>query len=250
MENKRILVIGGSGYIGTEVVQVLLNYNYNVTVLSRNPNIGNVKILRGSVLDKDFLLNTVKGFDLIIYLTAVIRSINKSKYKEIVTGLKNLIESMKKNNLKRLIYFSTQNVLIKKTGEYGDSKKECEKVLINSDLNYVIIRPNYVYGIDKKNFFYNLSNIIKKFRICFIIGNGENKIQPINKNDLAKITLDCVKNFKNGLILNASGKDIISINEIIKIISEETSIKFFRFHIPLLFLKFFKIVYKSFEDSP
>ena len=159
MENKRILVIGGSGYIGKEIVHKLLSYKYEITILSRNPEVNHLKLLKGSVLDKSFLLKNVKNFDLIICLASVIRSIKKSKYKENIIGIRNLIEVMEKNHLQKLIYFSTQNVLIEKTGEYGNSKKECEKIVTKSGLNYVIIRPNYVYGIDKEN--YNISNGMK-----------------------------------------------------------------------------------------
>ena len=51
---------------------------------------------------------------------------------------------MQKINKKRIIYFSTQNIYIDHTGPYGDSKKLCENILLSSQLDYIIIRPNYV----------------------------------------------------------------------------------------------------------
>ena len=56
MEDKRILVIGGTGYIGKEVCSELLKRGYFVSVLSRKlKESDKVKVLNGSVLDKGFL---------------------------------------------------------------------------------------------------------------------------------------------------------------------------------------------------
>ncbi len=238
MENKRILVIGGYGYIGKEIVSILLEHNYNITLISRMKR--NNKDLVGDVLDKEFLLKNVKDFDCIIYLAAIVRSINKFKYRENIISLRNLIDVMKINNVKRIIYFSTQNVYLEKTGYYGNSKKECDKTLINSGVEYIIIRPNYVYGIDKENYFYQLIRLIRKFKICLIIGNGDNKFQPINKKDVANITLKCLNNFKTSDIIDVSGKCNVSVNEVIEFIKKETNSKFLVIHIPLFILKIFK----------
>ena len=78
MENKRILVIGGSGYIGQEIVPKLIELNNDVTIMSRYvaPST-NYKTIRGSVLNKALLENIIGDFDLVIYLAAVIRTIKK-----------------------------------------------------------------------------------------------------------------------------------------------------------------------------
>ena len=242
MENKRILVIGGSGYIGKPIVKRLNKQGYKVTVLSRNPKkiINGIKYIQGNVMNKDFLLKNVKDFDVIIYLAAIIRTLKKSKYKENIIGLKNTIETMYTNKIKKIIYFSTQSIYIKKTGPYGNSKKACEKLILNSYLNYVVIRPNYVYGIDKYNDFYRLYSIIKKTKICPIIGSGKTRFQPINKNDIVEITLKYIKKWKPKEIVDVSGKTTISMNEVTEIIKKQTNSWFIKIHIPLSILQLFK----------
>ncbi|MBS3140781.1 NAD(P)-dependent oxidoreductase [Candidatus Woesearchaeota archaeon] len=239
MANKRILVIGGSGYIGKEIVKELISKNYNVTILSRSVK---KDVISCNILNKEELIKKIKGFDLIIYLAAVIRTIKKSKYNQNIIGLSNTLESMKLNKITNIIYFSTQNVYLKKTGPYGNSKKLCEKLLVNSNLNYIILRPNYVYGIDKENDFYKLSIIIKNMHICPIYGRGNTNIQPVNKQDIAKTVVFLVEHFKAKSTFDLSGKTTISLNEISNYLAEKSNSWCIKVHIPMFLLKFFKII--------
>ncbi len=238
METKRILVIGGTGYIGKEIVSILAKTSYDVTVLSRHSgNIDGIRYLKGSILDREYLMHFLKDFDLVINLASVVRTINKRKYKENTLGLRNVIDSMKKNNIKKIVYFSTQNVHILKTGYYGNSKKECEKIIKDSELDYIIVRPNYVYGLDKENDFYRLFKIMKIIKIAPIIGNGRSKIQPVNKKDVAKLTSDILKDWRSREEINISGKTTISLLQIADLIKRKKKMHALIIHIPLFLFK-------------
>ncbi|MCX9074644.1 MAG: NAD(P)H-binding protein [Candidatus Methanoperedens sp.] len=243
MENKRILVIGGTGYIGTSLVKKLNDSNYDVTLLVRNGHLLNesnkCKYFIGNLLDKESLIEKINDFDLIINLASVVRTINKKKYTDNIIGLKNLIDVMEKKKIKRMIYFSTQNVNLKDKGYYSESKEICEKLLIGSNLEYIIIRPNYVYGIDKNNDFYRMAVFIAYSHIAPIIGNGNYKIQPVLKEDLANSTLEIITEFKSGSIIEVSGNETISIKEIIRLIGKDLKVNPLMLHIPIKLLKIF-----------
>lgn len=242
MENKRILVIGGTGYIGTPLVSSLIALGYKVTVLSRKQRNDTNKIhyILGNMLDKNDLIEKLNHFDLVIFLAAIIRTINKTKYRDNYLGLKNVLEVMGRNNIPKILYFSTQSVLIKKTGPYGNSKKHCEKLLCKKSNNYTIIRPNYVYGIDKKNDIYKLARIMSLTRIAPLIGNGSTRIQPLNKQDLVNITLKCINNWTPNQVINVAGNTTISFNQIVKEIKRIKKISCLKLHIPLWFVNLFR----------
>ncbi|MFH1209883.1 MAG: NAD-dependent epimerase/dehydratase family protein [archaeon] len=251
MENKRILVIGGSGYIGQSIVSLLSKSGYDVTVLSRNSRSNNNKTInnktieginhiRGNVLDKNFLMKNIKNFDVILYLAAVIRTLRKSRYSENVIGLKNTLQIMNQNKINKILYFSTQNVHLKEKGYYSSSKKECEEILISSNLDYVIIRPNYVYSVDKNNDFYKLYRIIKMIRLCPIISDGKTKFKPVNREDIAKITLGCLNNWKSRMIFDVSGKTTMSIKEFTDFVRDKKHIRFLKIYTPIFLLRLFK----------
>lgn len=245
MENKRILVIGGTGYIGKALAIELAKQEYQLTVLSRRPGqvTANIKYISGNVLDKDFLLANLKDFDIIIYLAAVIRTFCKKKYRNNIIGIKNTLAAMQANKIKKILYFSTQNIYLAKAGPYAASKKASEKIVRESTLDYMIIRPNFVYGVDQNNYFYQLYQIMKRFKICPLPGGGLMRFQPINKNDLVAITCQCLKNWQSGEIINASGKATLTLQEIATLIKKEGKLRCLTIKLPLWLLKPLKLFF-------
>jgi len=241
MENQRILVIGGNGYIGRGLVKKLKLNNFDVTVLLRKNIPGyESKNIVGDLLDKACLLKKVRNFDLVVNLASIIRTVHKGRYQENILGLRNVIDAMGANSIKRIIYLSTQNVNLAGKGYYAASKVLCEKILKKTNLDYVIIRPSIVYGIDKQNDFYRLVSLIDKWRVAPIIGSGENKMQPVLKDDLVNVIILAAKNFNKNQIIEVNGKDTVSMNQIIDYISRSLKVAPIKIHAPLAILKIFK----------
>ncbi len=245
MVNKKILIIGGTGYIGTPLVKKIMEGNYDNTLMVRNEilfknEFKGCRYFVGDLLDRENLLKNINDFDLVINLAAIIRTISKKRYEENILGIKNLIDVLEQKEIKRIIYFSTQSVNLKNKGPYSKSKEISERLLRESSLDYIIIRPNYVYGIDKANDFYRMAYLATSFKVIPIIGDGKHRIQPILKEDLVNIVFSLIDNFKGHSIVEISGKETLSINEIAKTIKEYLKIKPITIHIPVAILKLFK----------
>jgi len=124
---KKILITGGTGFIGSHLVEFLIKKNYAVTAFDRyniNNNWGwlenskykkHLNVILGDIRDFDSVNNAVKGFDTILHLAALVgipySYISPLAYiKTNVEGTYNILEACKNNNVNQLIITSTSEV--------------------------------------------------------------------------------------------------------------------------------------------
>ena len=157
MKIKKILITGANGYIGNCLFHIL-KAKFSVIGIDKTDN-NNKKIHIINMLDKkklDIIISKIKP-DLIIHLAAqslVDEKINNNKYfKNNIVVTKNLIDIMKKNNIKNIIFSSTASVykkqklilkeksLLKPISTYAKTKLLCEKIIKKEiNINSVILR--------------------------------------------------------------------------------------------------------------
>lgn len=128
-KNSVFLITGGAGFIGSNLIEVLLNKGYKVKCLDdlSNGHKSNIEpfmtnekfeFIEGSIIDEEVCLQATQGVDFILHQAAwgsVPRSIKMPQYYEKVNvqGTLNMMEAAVKNNVKKFVYASSSSV-------YGD----------------------------------------------------------------------------------------------------------------------------------
>lgn len=189
---KRILLIGGAGYVGVELVKTLLNNNYIVTVydlfiygdnLSLN-KIKNLNLIKGDIRDLKFLDKTIKNFDYVIHLACISNDpsfdLNPELGKSInYDPFNDLLKICKNNGVKRFIYASSssvygikseenvsENASLKPLTDYSKYKVLCEEQLFkicSDDFCCTSIRPATVCGYSDRQRLDLVVNILTNF---------------------------------------------------------------------------------------
>ncbi len=223
----KILVTGASGFVGNRLIDKLHRYEINFLLRKKIPIQGRIFI--GDLFDKEMLLEASR-VDAVVHLAGIT---DGDVYKTNYEGTKNLVDACVENRVKKFIFISSFNAIL--NTDYGKSKLKAEEYLKNSGLSYIVFRPTVIYGRNNKKDIGKYVNLIK-FRIAPVPGNGETKLQPLYVEDLAEIIVRSIEsNIKNKTYFVA-GKDVLTFNEIVDIISRLLNKKAFRIKIPGFFV--------------
>jgi UDP-glucose 4-epimerase len=239
MNTIDLLITGGSGFIGTHLVNSL-NSIYNITNLGRNKNPLCNNIYWDLKTGLDYV--PIPHPHTVIHCASIVNSHNSDNYEYIDINVKStiaLLEFCVKNSVKKFIFLSSGGVYgyskdalsednrCNPEGIYLLSKYFSEKIctLYKDKLNIVIIRPFFPYGEGQKgrlisNLFYDILNN----NVISLNKDGYPKINPIYISDLIDILKLLIENDVSG-IFNACGHDVISIEELCKKIANLTDKK-------------------------
>ncbi len=248
----KVLVTGGSGFIGTRLIDELLKAGHEVKIFDKRdskkyPNL----VILGDVRDKEALIKASRGMD-VIYNLAAEHADNVtpiSLYEEVnVGGAENVVEAADANGIKKIIFTSSVAIYGLNRGEpdesfepmpfneYGRTKYEAEKVFLkwlekDEGRSLVIIRPSVIFGENNRGNVYNLMRQIYLDKFI-MVGSGENKKSMGYVGNIAKLLLDMI-DAKEGLTLyNFADKPDLKGIEIVNIIRNEMKKGEIKFKIP------------------
>ena len=243
----KVIVTGGSGFLGSHVADELTKSNHEVTIFDRkksNWRTKNQKMFVGNLLNKKHLENVIKKADVVFHFAAL-ADLDKALNKPVdsininILGTVNVLELCKKHNIKRFVHASSIYVNSSEGGFYRSSKKAAEDYVReykkNYNLSYTILRFGSLYGrrADDTN---GVRKIIKraiaKGKITYV-GNRKSVREYINISDAAKACCEILKNkYKNKHIILTGTKKIKVfdfLNRLSKILNISQKIEFRNF---------------------
>lgn len=231
---KKVLVVGGSGFLGSHVADELTEKGYEVTIFDRKKSTwinDNQKFIESDLLDREHVIKSLEGFNFVIHF-AGIADIGESKEKPLETietniiGTANLLEGCRKNKIEKFIFASSVYVFSKYGSFYGKSKQACELLIEEYqnefNLDYIHVRYGSLYGPRAQE--WNglkkyISEIIKNKQIDFS-GNGEEKREYIHVKDAAIMTASLLESEEKNIAVNITGHQVISTLDLFKLIFE------------------------------
>lgn len=258
---KKIMVIGGAGYVGSELVPKLLMLNYKVKVLdlfmygeTLDPH-ENLEIVKGDMRNIEILKQNIKNIDIIIHLACISNDPSFDLDPELGKKInydffEPLVKISKDNGVKRFIYASSssvyglkeekdtnENASLKPLTDYSKFKAMCEEDLLKyNDGNFtcVILRPATVCGYSRRQRFDLVVNLLTNlaFNKREITVFGGLQLRPnIHIEDMCRAyikVLEFDKKVVAGQIFNA-GYENKSVNDLANlvrsVIGKDVSVK-------------------------
>lgn len=225
----KILVTGGTGFVGSVLIEKLIREGHEVVCLSRKTSditkfkqYPQIKIWMGDLIDAASIKGISDDIDYVIHLAAKgdVAAVGKKAYSDFVkmngTGTENLLnECRTSRTLKKFVHFSSTaamgiigNPILNEDSvpnpqtPYQLSKLKSEQVVLEANKKYgiptVIVRPCMIYGEGgNKGEFYKFCRLMKK-GLFPKVGRGKNLTPMVYVTDVADAAILAMKNGKVG----------------------------------------------------
>ncbi len=245
----RILITGGTGFLGSRLVE-RLSRNNHIYVLSlsedsvRNEN---VDFITCDIRNKSDLKRLFpESIDAVCHLAANLDESDKNMYVDNLSGTSNIIEMCNEKNVRQLVFMSSSGVLgetkvpakedfpYKPKTEYEKSKMECEKKIISSGITFTIIRAPIILGPNEI-----WKKIFEAARQQYpVIGSGKNYFHLAYVDDVAGLIEKVIINSAaSNEIFHIATPDAHTYEEVYAMICEELKVPMTKKHVPVFLVK-------------
>ena len=231
---KNVLVIGGSGFLGSHTSDQLTEDGYQVTIFDKEPSKWikkNQNMIVGDFLDYKKLTEAMRNASIVYHFGAMAdigeTKINPRKTIEAnIMGTLNILEAIKESSIERLMYASSAYVYSDKGSFYRVSKQSSEGIIEEYSkvfgIKFTFLRYGSLYGARSqewngiKKF---INEIIHKGQINYA-GNGKEIREYINVLDAAKISRDLLADKYTNQAIMITGQQSIKSEDLFNMIFE------------------------------
>ena len=230
----KVLVIGGSGFLGSHVADKLSDSGFKVSIFDISPSKwirDDQEFIEGSILDKDSLSDAITGKKY-VYHFAGIADIGESKISPEKTielnilGTTNVIQGCVEKKVNRFIFASSMYVYSSFGSFYNASKKSSEIIIeaFNQEygLDFTFLRYGSLYGPRAQDW-NGINSFIKQIVYegeLDYFGSGEEKREYIHASDAADLSLEILSDEYANKAITITGLQVLNSKELIDMIFE------------------------------
>ncbi|MEJ2141816.1 MAG: NAD-dependent epimerase/dehydratase family protein [Gammaproteobacteria bacterium] len=260
MHSKRIVIPGAAGLVGQNLILLLKEQGYaNIIAIDKHPQ--NTATLRElhpdiTVVEADISRegewqSLLQAGDVLVMLQAQIGSKASDDFvRNNIRSTELMLETANKAGIEYLVHISSSVVESVADDDYTNTKKEQERMVLESGLPYCVLRPTLMFGwFDSKHLGW-LSRFMQNIPVFPIPGHGRYMRQPLYVKDFCKIIIACVEKQPANKIYDITGKEEIDYVDIIREIRKSVKSRTFILHIPYRLFWILLKVWAVFDSDP
>lgn len=238
MPNKSIFVTGGSGFVGSAVIDELLRRGHGVRALVRSRPIEKpgVQNITGGLADTAALDAGLTGADAVVHLVGIISETGEQTFEKVhVEGTRQVLSRAKAAGVSQIVHMSALGAKAESESRYLTTKFAAEGLVKQSGLEWTIFRPSVIFGPGGE-FVKMVADFAqgKSFPYAFmpyfgtgLVGYTPRKLQPVDVRDVARAFADAVDRPADfaGQTVNLVGSQVVDWRQLYQVIGEAASPK-------------------------
>jgi uncharacterized protein YbjT (DUF2867 family) len=220
--SKRVLILGGTGFVGRHVCEKLTRLGCSMTVITRRAsqaaaiqNLPRVRVLEGDVYNGAFLVQCMAQHDVVINLIAILHGSEAAFDKAHVQLPQVIAKACLASGVKRLIHISALGASMDGPSTYQRSKAQGEALLKQAGLDLTLLQPSVIFGADDK--FLNLFAQLQQIAPVVPLAGASTLFQSVWVEDVASAVAHCVMDAKTqGHTYEICGPDTWTLKELVQ----------------------------------
>jgi NADH dehydrogenase len=245
----KIVVAGGTGFLGRHITRALLDDGHAVTVLGRSPEkvsripeLHGANATRGDITESTSLVDRLAGADAVVQVAQFPnhpievprKGLTYDRYDR--QGAENLLSEAKRSRVARFFYISGAGADPNSDKTWYRAKGRAEAAIKASGLKYAILRPSWAYGREDKalNKFALMARLSP---VVFVPGTRPQRVQPVHVDDIAAAVAAWFGKEDEWNQTLEIGGDVMTMHEIVATMLEVMDKKRPIVHLPLSLLK-------------
>ena len=187
----KILITGGTGFVGTALRRVIKDEGHDVRLLVRAESVDKIdrregfEVLVGDALDTHACMRAMVGIDAVVHLIGIRRERphDGMTYEAMHTeATYAVVDAASRQGVTRFIYMSSLGARPDAPSRYHRTKWESEEIVRKSGLRYTIFRPSIIFG-QNDEFHPLLAELVHR-NIVPVIDGGRSTLQPVARHNV------------------------------------------------------------------
>lgn len=230
--NTVVTIFGGSGFLGTQVVQLLARLGYRIRVAVRRPDlaghlkplggVGQIQPIQANIRNADSVMRAVKGSGIVINLVGIRYERGRQLFRAVQTlGARTVAEAARRAGATSLVHLSALGSDDQSPSAYARSKALGEAEVLAAFPQAVILRPSILFGPGDD--FFNLHGSLARLLPILPLIGGQSKFQPLYVGDAAEAVVAATQGVvKTGRIYELGGPETLTHRQIVERVLHET----------------------------
>jgi uncharacterized protein YbjT (DUF2867 family) len=231
-ENTLVTVIGGSGFIGRQIVRRLARDGYRLRVTTRKPShalslqpsgtVGQIALIKADIRNPADIARAVEGATIVVNTVGLFKPSGGRSFEAIHhQGAANVAREAAKAGVRQLVHISGMTADPKSNSTYASTKGEGEDAVRHNFRAATILRPSIVFG-QGDGFFNRLASMMRMSRVVFpLFGGGVTKFQPVFVGDVADAVANAIADARTqGRTYELGGPAVYTFKDLHEIVAK------------------------------